>query len=46
MQEDPHSGADLAHARTSDVELDLRVDFTARTMVGEAVLRSAAAGDA
>src|SRR5258708_29879488 len=43
MREDPHSCADLAPARTSNVELDLRVDFTARTLAGEAVLRFAAA---
>src|SRR3984893_6086677 len=43
MREDPHSCADLAQARTSSVELDLLVDFTTRTLVGEAVLRFAAA---
>jgi aminopeptidase N len=43
MREDPHSCADLAQARTSNVELDLRVDFSARTLAGEAVLRFAAA---
>jgi aminopeptidase N len=43
MREDPHSFADLAQARTSNVELDLRVDFTTRMLAGEAVLRFAAA---
>src|SRR5258708_13130199 len=43
MREDPDSCADLAQARTCNVELDLRVDFTTRTLAGEAVLRFAAA---
>lgn len=43
MREDPHSYADLDQARTVRLELDLRADFAARTLRGEAALRFAAA---
>lgn len=39
---DPHSFADLTQARVSRMELDLHVDFAARALRGEVVLRFAA----
>ena len=36
---DPHSHADLTQGRVTALELDLKVDFAARTLAGEAVLR-------
>src|SRR5438552_904064 len=39
MRADPHSYADDRHAQTRSIELSLRVDFAARVLEGEVLLR-------